>query len=142
MVQIKVKRLAAAAVMPSKAHPTDAGFDLYVSKIIENDDKKVIYGTDIALEIPPGYVGLVFPRSSIRNYDIRLTNSVGVIDADYRGEIQISFTKINSIFSKRYMIGDKAAQLVIMPVPQTELVETDSLGETARGTGGHGSTGV
>ena len=91
-MKIRFKSLSESAVAPSKAHRTDAGFDL-VCTWVEEDRKRncVIYHTDIAVEIPRGYVGLLFPRSSIYKNDIALTNCVGVIDSGYRGEVKAVF---------------------------------------------------
>jgi dUTP pyrophosphatase len=89
-------------------------------------------------------VGLVFPRSSIRKYDLALTNSVGVIDSGYRGEIQATFKKTNWLKgneSEKYQIGDRIAQIMIIPHPQIEFDEVDELSDTQRGDGGFGSTG-
>jgi dUTP pyrophosphatase len=93
------------------------------------------------MEIPEGFVGLVFPRSSIRKYDLSLTNCVGVIDSGYRGEIQATFRKEAGIPSKRYDVGDKIAQMIILPYPSIQFIETDELSDTERGEGGFGSTG-
>jgi dUTP pyrophosphatase len=91
---LKFKKLNDTAVIPSYAKPGDAGMDLVATSIISNTTFDVTYGTGIAMEIPKGFVGLVFPRSSIRKTDLALTNSVGVIDSGYRGEIQATFKKI------------------------------------------------
>jgi dUTP pyrophosphatase len=96
----------------------------------------------LAVEIPEGMVGLVFPRSSVRNYDLVLSNGVGVIDSGYRGEIMATFNVKNpSGIQEIYVEGDRIAQLVIMPVPLVQFVEVEELSETERNTSGHGSTG-
>ena len=124
--------------MPTKAHKSDAGMDLYVSRCgIENG--LFVCHTDIAFEIPNGYVGLVFPRSSVSNMGLVVANSVGVIDSGYRGEVSVRF-KVDGWFRK-YGIGDKFAQMVIMPYPEIEFVEVDELSESDRGVNGYGSTG-
>ena len=97
-------------------------------------------------EIPKGYVGLVFPRSSIRKTDLSLTNCVGVIDSGYRGEIQATFKKIFGKNDVRldeldYNVGDRIAQIMIIPYPSVTFVEVDELSQTDRGEGGFGSTG-
>lgn len=139
-MKVKIKRLHPNAVIPTYAKPGDAGLDLVATKIISGDKEQVTYGTGIAVEIPEGYVGLVFPRSSIRKYEQYLSNSVGVIDSGYRGEIQATF---NSRYyaDVKYQVGDKIAQLIIMPYPQIEFEEVDTLSDTDRGEGGFGSTG-
>ena len=108
---------------------------------MSNHDDHLVYGVGLAVEIPEGMVGLVFPRSSIRQTDLFMANSVGVIDSGYRGEIFITFN-VKKGATRWYQVGDRIAQLVIMPVPLTKYVEVDELSETERGIGGHGSTGV
>lgn len=139
-MKVKIKRLHPNAVVPVYAKPGDAGLDLVATQIISFDKEQVVYGTGIAVEIPEGYVGLVFPRSSIRKYEQYLSNSVGVIDSGYRGEIQATF---NSRYyaDVKYKVGEKIAQLIIMPYPHIDFEEVDKLSETERADGGHGSTG-
>ena len=97
MIEIKFKKLCAEAVMPTKAHQSDAGADLVATSKHWDDEKQCwIYGTGIATEIPEGYVGLVFPRSSIRKYALTQCNCVGVIDSHYRGEIMVSYKPIGN----------------------------------------------
>ena len=79
------------------------------------------------MEIPEGFVGLVFPRSSIRKYDLTLSNSVGVIDSGYRGELQATFKKTNGLDSLAYKVGDRIAQIMIIPYPPIQFVEVDEL---------------
>ena len=98
------------------------------------------YDTGIAVEIPPGYVGLVFPRSSVCKTGLSLANSVGVIDSDYRGSISLVFYKGAELI-EAYSYGDRIGQLVIVPIPEVEFVEAEELSETERGAGGYGSTG-
>lgn len=136
-MEIKLKRINDKAIIPTKAHATDAGFDLYATSC-HYDNGVVVYGTGIAVEIPQGYVGLVFPRSSIVNTNLTLSNSVGVIDSGYRGEIMAKFRKGGST---TYKVGDRIAQLIIIPYPEVELEEVDELSESDRGVGGYGSTG-
>jgi dUTP pyrophosphatase len=93
------------------------------------------------MEIPMGYVGLVFPRSSVRNMDLNLSNCVGVIDSGYRGEIQGTFKKTQGLDSLKYNVGDRGAQIMIIPYPKIKFVEVDELSSTDRGEGGFGSTG-
>jgi dUTP pyrophosphatase len=140
-VTVKIKKLSEDAVIPSYSKSGDAGMDLTITREIENTSFSVTYGFGIALEIPRGYVGLVFPRSSIRNQELILSNSVGVIDSGYRGELQATFKKTNGLDSLKYKIGERAAQIVIMPYPNIELIEFKDLGDTERGSGGFGSTG-
>jgi dUTP pyrophosphatase len=139
---VKVKRLEPNAVIPSYSKIGDAGMDLTITTIKENTSFSVSYGFGIAMEIPNGYVGLVFPRSSVRNQDLILSNCVGVIDSGYRGEIQATFKKTNGLDSLKYNVGERGAQIIILPYPQVTMVESNELSDTERGAGGFGSTGV
>jgi dUTP pyrophosphatase len=140
-VTVKIKKLNENAVIPSYSKAGDAGMDLTITSEIENTSFSVTYGFGIALEIPRGYVGLVFPRSSIRNQELILSNSVGVIDSGYRGELQATFKKTNGLDSLKYKVGERGAQIVIMPHPNIELIEFKDLSDSERGSGGFGSTG-
>jgi dUTP pyrophosphatase len=141
-VMVKVKKLVPEAVIPSYSKVGDAGMDLTITKEIENTSFSVSYGFGIALEIPQGYVGLVFPRSSVRNQDLILSNCVGVIDSGYRGELQATFKKTQGLDSIKYKVGDRGAQIVILPYPTIYMTEVPELSNTERGSGGFGSTGV
>ena len=127
--------------MPKKAHASDAGFDL-VAVSVEEDRKReiVTYHTGIAMEIPEGYVGLVFPRSSVYKHQLVLSNCVGVIDSGYRGEILLKYRVMQPHIS-RYCSGDRIGQIVIVAFPEFEMVESDDLSDSDRGEGGYGSTG-
>lgn len=138
---VNVKKLHENAVIPSYSKDGDAGMDLTITREIENTSFSVSYGFGIAMEIPRGYVGLVFPRSSVRNQDLILSNCVGVIDSGYRGEIQATFKKTNGLDSMKYKVGDRGAQIIILPYPQIKMIESDELSNTERGEGGFGSTG-
>ena len=140
-MKVRVKKLNENAVIPSYAKDGDAGMDLVATRIISNTTFDVSYGTDLAMEIPKGFVGLVFPRSSIRKYELALSNSVGVIDSGYRGELQATFKKTNGLDSLAYKVGDRIAQIMIIPHPPIEFDEVDELSDTERGDGGFGSTG-
>jgi len=141
-MKIQFKKLLPTAQKPKFGKPGDAGADLVATSIDFSRDNQVVYGTGLAVEIPEGMVGLIFPRSSIRNYELVLSNSVGVIDSGYRGEIMATFLIGNPHNpDKVYKVGDRIAQLVIMPVPLAQFVEIEELSETQRGEGGHGSTG-
>lgn len=151
-MKVKFKKVHPDAVTPTRAHATDAGFDLTACWSKFDDNGAKVYGTGIAMEIPEGYVGLVFPRSSIAKQDIILTNCVGVIDSGYRGEILAKFKPLpvfdycrkvdTTIMADSYNVGDRIAQLIIMPIPDVEFEETDILSESERGIGGYGSSGV
>jgi len=139
-IEIKVKKTHPNAVIPSYSKDGDAGMDLTITEIYNETEKDITYGFGIAMEIPRNYVGLIFPRSSVRKYDLSLTNCVGVIDSGYRGEIQSTFKKTNTDATV-YGIGERGAQIIILPYPQIKFVETDNLSYTERGDGGFGSTG-
>lgn len=144
-LNVNVKKLNERAVIPKYATQGDAGMDLVsVSRHMDMMNHLIIYDTGLAVEIPEGYVGLVFPRSSIRKYDLELTNSVGVIDSGYRGTIQLTFriTEHNNDRPKLYDVGDRVGQIIILPYPQIQFNEVDELTDTTRGNGGFGSTGV
>lgn len=135
-MKINIKKVLPNAVIPSYAKPGDAGLDLTVCDILYDattNTTKVDFG--IALEIPDGYFGLVFPRSSIYKKGTILSNSVGVIDSQFRGCLQARFIGL-----VEFKEGERAAQLIIMPYPTIQFVEVDELSETERGEGGFGST--
>jgi dUTP pyrophosphatase len=150
VLNVKIKRLSPDAVIPKYAKFGDAGSDL-VAISVKQEYKYIEYGTGLAIEIPYGYVGLIFPRSSGSDYDQILANCVGVIDSGYRGEIKFRF-KIslranfwNQLLDKDtmkfYQIKDKIGQLIIIPIPKVEFEEVEELSATERGTGSYGSTG-
>ena len=141
-VLVKVKKLDPNAVVPSYSKVGDAGMDLTITKEIENTSFSVSYGFGIAMEIPQGYVGLVFPRSSVRNQDLILSNCVGVIDSGYRGELQATFKKTQGLDSIKYKVGERGAQIIILPYPTIYMTEVPELSDTERGSGGFGSTGL
>ena len=140
-MKVRIKRLNENSVIPTYAKHGDAGMDLTATSKTYDENGNVVYGTGIAVEIPEGYVGLVFPRSSICKTDLLLTNAVGVIDSGYRGEIMAKFAYVR-MNNKKYEVGDRIAQLIIIPYPQIEFEEVDELSESERGAGGYGSSGV
>jgi dUTP pyrophosphatase len=148
-VDINIKKLHPDAVVPKYAKSGDAGMDLVaISKeeSVKYDTIRTIitYGTGLAIEIPEGYVGLIFPRSSIYKTSQALSNSVGVIDSGYRGEIKF---KIRCMMHQgdepfvEYKVGDRIGQLIIMPYPKITFNVVDELSETDRGSGAFGSSG-
>jgi dUTP pyrophosphatase len=139
-MKVKLKKLHELVEVPTYAKPGDAGLDLTAVDISKDEQGNMVCHTGIAVEIPEGYVGLVFPRSSISKYDMHLRNSVGVIDSGYRGEIMVKFGFLPD--GKLYSMGDKIAQLIILPYPQITFEEVEELSETERGDGGFGSTTV
>lgn len=146
-MRIRFKKLDENAVMPKKAHDSDAGFDLTaVSMEFDNENGVIDYGTGIAVEIPKGYVGLLFSRSSIYKKQMALSNSVGVIDSGYRGEIRLKFRTTDKLYliperPALYEAGDRIGQLIIMPYPEIEFEEADELQGSDRNAKGFGSTG-
>ena len=143
-MKVRIKKLNENAVIPTYAKEGDAGMDMVATRIINETLDSITYGTDIALEIPEGFVGLAFPRSSIRKTHLHLSNSVGVIDSGYRGEIQATFKKIQGVSNNalnNYKVGDRIFQIMIIPHPPIEFKEVEELTNTERGEGGFGSTG-
>lgn len=156
-MEVKVKKMHPEAVIPSYAKSGDAGLDLTaVSKSVD-EFGNTVFDTGLAFEIPEGYVGLLFPRSSNAKTDLRLTNSVGVLDSGYRGSVLFkyrndNYVKVNEedrkLFSEgtlgfrgEYEVGDRVGQLIIMPYPKVKLIEVADLSETERGEGSYGSSG-
>ena len=141
-MNVNIKKLTDSAVVPSYSKEGDAGLDLTATSVEENA-MYLEYGTGLAFEIPEGYVGYVFPRSSISKYHLSLANAVGVVDSNYRGEVKLRFKKtLDKVFENVYNVGDRVGQLIIMPYPKVTLVEVDELSDSNRGTGGFGSSGV
>lgn len=137
-MQIKFKKLVPEAIVPKKGTEYSAGYDLTAVSMTYLSSGHIKYGTGIAVEIPDGCVGLLFPRSSVYKTGTMLANSVGVIDADYRGEIMAVFNHCGEL---SYQVGDRIAQLIIMPYPSVTYIEVDELSTTERGNGSYGSTG-
>ena len=136
MNQIKCKRLFEDAKLPTRAYPSDAGIDLYVHSALQHDEQWQI-GTGVAVQVPPGFVGLVCPRSSMNLAGY--TTRVGVIDSGYDGEIEVTIgtTERNR---NTMVLGAKIAQLVILPCLIGDVVEEHFEGG-ARGVNGFGSSG-
>lgn len=144
-MKVKIKLLEETAKLPKYATESSAGMDLVATSrnIVTNEGgmlKYIEYGTGIALEIPKGFAGFIFPRSSISNTGFSLANSIGLIDSDYRGELKIRLYQPSS-GNGPYEVGDRIAQLLIMPYPDVQLVEAKELASTERAEGGYGSTG-
>jgi dUTP pyrophosphatase len=158
---LKVKRLTEDATLPKKAHPSDSGYDLVAIDDGTVDDAGYLqYRTGLAVEIPEGFEGRIYPRSSISKYDLILANGVGVIDESYRGELLVRFKSVNRWhtsehgqyvnpnslvgvgFSKTYKKGDKIAQFLLQERPEFVIEEVTELSGTVRSTGGFGSSGA
>lgn len=144
-MEIKFKKLEATAKEPRRGSTSAAGYDLTAHAIeIDVLDKGTIvytYHSGIAVEIPEGYVGLLFPRSSVFKTKLQMSNGVGVIDSDYRGEVMAKFYLVGQDGMNVYEEGERFAQLVIMPIPSVTFIEAERLSTTERGEGGYGSTG-
>ena len=136
-MKVKFKKLREKSVLPSCAKPGDAGLDMTPVAVEQLGNKKMKYYFGLSVEIPDGYVGLIFPRSSIWKTDGRLTNSVGVIDSGYRGEVMAVFDMSGKLF---YPDGVPICQMIIMPILTIETEWADELSETERGSGGFGHT--
>ena len=140
---VKFRKLVPEAVTPQYAQDGDAGMDLTATSF-RVADTFIEFGTGIAVEIPKGYVGLLFPRSSITKSapGVSLKNSVGVIDSNYRGEILVRFEFPYSGHTGGNIpvVGDKVAQLLVIPYPKVQLEEVQELSDSNRGNGGFGST--
>ena len=144
-MELKFKRLdIEKAIMPIRAYKGDAGLDLTATDITlepnECGQTVVVYHTGLAVEIPEGYVGLLFPRSSIAKKSMFLTNCVGVIDSGYRGEIMAKMHITTDAAPAIYKVGEKFAQLIVMPLIDVDVVEAAELSESDRGEGGYGSS--
>ena len=128
-MKVRFKKLSEKATTPSYAKPGDAGMDLTATSKAFDNNNNIVYGTGLAVEIPEGYVGLIFPRSSNAKTDLYLTNHVGVIDSGYRGEIMFKFRKSdctkNFMESRVYEIGERVGQLIVIPYPAIEFEEVE-----------------
>ncbi|OGZ04432.1 MAG: deoxyuridine 5'-triphosphate nucleotidohydrolase [Candidatus Lloydbacteria bacterium RIFCSPHIGHO2_01_FULL_41_20] len=137
---LKLKKLKSDAKLPSYAHPGDAGMDIYsCEERTLLPQEQALISTGIAMEIPDGYVGLVWDKSGLSTKH-GLKTLAGVIDAGYRGEISIAMANVGND-SYTFKKGEKIAQMLIQKVEHAEFWEVDKLSETSRGTGGFGSTG-
>ena len=139
--EVKFRRLSDEAVLPTRAHPTDAGLDLTaVNGATVPPAGIVTFHTALSVEIPLGYAGLLYVRSSLGAQGLTLGNSVGVIDSGYRGELMIKLIN-NSGNDATIMAGSRIAQLLITPVALPAVVEVVEQTHSERGDGGFGSTG-
>ena len=129
-MKVKIKKLHPDAVIPTYAKPGDAGMDLTAVEILNDDGKHITYKTGVAIQIPQGYVGLLFPRSSVYKTCMYLSNSVGVIDSGYRGEIMLKYRMTEGY--SLYDIGDRVGQIMILPYPEIEFKEVEQLSNRKR----------
>ena len=130
------------ATAPTRAHDTDAGLDLYAFHPADiPPGGRQLVGTGVHVSIPPGYVGMICPRSGLAHkHGLTVLNAPGIIDAGYTGEIKVN---LHNTEDRAVVLpsGARIAQLVITPIPDAHLVQVDTLGTTERGDNGHGSTG-
>jgi dUTP pyrophosphatase len=142
-VQVLVRRLDPGLPLPSRAHPGDAGYDLYAAVDVElAPGERAVVGTGVAIALPDGYAGLVHPRSGLAaDHGITIVNAPGTVDAGYRGEIKVIVLNTDGARPVRLQRGDRIAQLVIQRVEIPVFLEVETLPGSQRGDGGHGSTG-
>lgn len=142
-VRVPLLRLDDDLPVPAYAHPGDAGADLMttVDVTLAPGERRLV-PTGIALALPEGYVGLVHPRSGLAaRHGLSIVNAPGTIDAGYRGEIKVLLINLDPVEPVTLRRGDRVAQLVLQRFEQAEFVETEALDESARASGGYGSTG-
>ena len=143
-MNLRVRRLDERAVLPARAHPDDAGLDLYAldGAVLEPGARASI-GTGIAVEIPAGHAGLVLPRSGLAlRHGIALVNAPGLIDPGYRGELRVLLLNTDSAEPFEVAPGDRIAQLVLVRAETAPVVAVEELSESGRGTDGFGSSGA
>jgi dUTP pyrophosphatase len=142
-VEVLVRRLDPDLPLPSRAHPGDAGSDLYlVSDVDLEPGQRAVVGTGVAIALPAGYAAFVHPRSGLAaKHGVTIVNAPGTVDAGYRGEIKVILLNTDIERSVRLHRGDRIAQLVIQRVEMPIFLEVETLPGSHRGDGGHGSTG-
>jgi dUTP pyrophosphatase len=142
-VELPVAKLKDEAILPTRAHEGDAGLDLYSCESAHiGPGERWSVGTGVGVEIPEGHAGLVLPRSGLaRDHGISLVNSPGLIDSGYRGELRVLLLNNDPAETFRVAQGDRIAQLVLVPIALGTPVETAVLADSARATGGFGSSG-
>jgi dUTP pyrophosphatase len=142
-VRLEVQRLHPAAVLPTRAHASDAGFDLHaVQAATLGPGERKMVPTGIAIALPEGHAGLVLPRSGLAaRHGIALVNAPGLIDEGYRGELRVLLLNTDRTEPFAIAPGDRIAQLVVLRVSLTDAVEVEALDATERGDGGFGSSG-
>ena len=142
-LQIAVLRLDPDLPLPAYAHPGDAGADLLTTvDVTLGPGERALVPTGVALALPDGYVALVHPRSGLAaRHGLSIVNTPGTVDAGYRGEIRVCLVNLDPTEPIRLARGDRIAQLVVQPVLRARFVPVPALSASARGAGGHGSTG-
>lgn len=142
-VDVPVRRLDPDVPLPSYAHPGDAGADLYAAEDAEiAPGERKLVRTGVAVALPDGYVGLVHPRSGLAHkHGLTVLNAPGTVDSGYRGEILVNLVNHDPTNIAKIVRGDRIAQLVVQRVERAHFHGVENLSDSARGTGGHGSTG-
>ncbi|MFT4210582.1 MAG: dUTP diphosphatase [Microbacterium sp.] len=132
-----------ASAAPVYAHPGDAGADLTAAEPARLEPgRRALVGTGVRIALPDGYVAFVVPRSGLAaKHGITIVNAPGTVDAGYRGEIKVALLNTDLAEPYEVAVGDRIAQLIVMPVPRARFVPVDELPESTRGEGGFGSTG-
>jgi len=140
---LRVRRLDPAAVLPRRAHPGDAGYDLCALEALTlQPGARALVRTGIAIELPDGHAGWIVPRSGLAaRHGVALVNAPGLIDAGYRGEVKVLLLNTDRDASFEVVAGARIAQLVVAAVAAPDVVEVDELSDSARASGGFGSTG-
>ena len=135
--------LITADRLPAYAHPGDAGADLHSSeRVVLEPGARATVGTGVAIALPDGYVAFVVPRSGLAaKHGITVVNAPGTVDAGYRGEIKVILLNTDPEQAHDIAVGDRIAQLIVMPVPRARFIPVEALPDSARGEGGFGSTG-
>ena len=135
--------LIIAPDVPAYAHPGDAGADLVSAEALRlAPGERALVGTGVRLALPDGHVGFVVPRSGLATrHGITIVNAPGTVDAGYRGEIKVTLLNTDAEHAYDVAVGDRIAQLIVMPVPRARFIAVDELPDSARGEGGFGSTG-
>ena len=144
MLQVKFKKISSNTKLPFKGSLDAACSDVYAHSITFENNKMVI-GLGFKTEIPRGYKGIIVPRSNLTKHPWMMNNSMGIIDADYRGEWKMILTPLNGDLVTNalpYGTGDRVGQIYFEAVTPVEFIEVEELSETERGTGGFGSTGL
>jgi len=142
-VQVLIQRLDPGLPLPERAHPGDAGADLFAAQDVELwPGQRAVVPTGVAIALPDGYAAFVHPRSGLAaRYGVTIVNAPGTVDAGYRGEIRVTLLNTDADNPVRFQRGDRIAQLVVQRVERPVFHEVDRLPGSARGDGGFGSTG-
>jgi len=132
-----------APTIPQYAHPGDAGADLVAAEaVILGPGERALVGTGVRIALPDGYAAFVVPRSGLAaKHGITVVNAPGTVDAGYRGEIKVTLLNTDLHATYEVAVGDRIAQLIVLPVPRARFVPVDELAGSVRGEGGFGSTG-